>query len=153
MDPNIEQLIDERDTYEAQRDHYREHSLSLESQLAACQSQLQSKFQTSQCDIDPSIFHGESLERLREWRKCLIFVIEEAEEMVRIEEKRNGKEKDEEGEGKGEEGKGMGKKGGKGRGFQTELPFSPSNLAGFLTKNHQLTQGRTEYPEPRPKNT
>jgi len=150
MDPNIEQLTDERDTYEAQRDHYREHCSDLQTQLSACQSQLQSKFQTSQCDIDPSIFCGESLERLREWRKCLEFVIEEKEEKVRVEEKRERRIED----GDGEEGKGKGKDGkGKGRGFETGLPFSPSDLTGFLTRNHQLTQGRTQYPEPRPKNT
>lgn len=78
------------------------------------------------------------------------FVIEEKEEKVRVEEKRERRIED----GDGEEGKGKGKDGkGKGRGFETGLPFSPSDLTGFLTRNHQLTQGRTQYPEPRPKNT
>jgi hypothetical protein len=147
MDPNIEQLIDERDIYEAQRDYYRDHCSKLQTQIAACQNQLQSKFQTSQCNPDPVIFDGESLERLREWRKCLDFVIEEMEEKVWL--VVEGKEVDDEVEKDMEAGK-EGK--GKGRAFETELPFSASNLAGFLTKNHQLTQGRTPYPEPRPKN-
>ncbi|KAE9378928.1 hypothetical protein N431DRAFT_433940 [Stipitochalara longipes BDJ] len=152
MDPNIEQLTDERDTYEAQRDHYRDHCSSLQSQLAACQNQLQGKFQTSQCNIDPSIFNDESLERLREWRQCLDFVIEEVEEKMKMEEKSEEVSAKWE-EERGEEEKGEKKqKKGKTRGFETELPFSPSNLADFLTKNHQLTQGRTQYPEPRPKN-
>ena len=39
------------------------------------------------------------------------------------------------------------------KGLETGLPFSPSNLTGFLTRNHRLTQGRTQYPEPRAKRT
>jgi hypothetical protein len=154
MDPNIEQLTDERDTYEAQRDHYRDLSASLQTQLTTCQNQLSSKFQTSQCNIDPEIFNGESLERLREWRKCLDFVIEEVEEKMGLEGMVvGGKEgRKAEGEGEGKEDQVWKGEGG-GRRFETELPFSPSNLTGFLTKNHKLTQGRTKYPEPRPKNT
>jgi hypothetical protein len=142
MDPKIEQLTDERDTYEAQRDHYRNLSTSLQSQISLLQSQLSSKFQTSHCAIDPCIFGGESLERLREWRKCLDWLIEE-----RLE--KEGREDD---EGKKEDGgKAKEERRGRGKGIETELPFSPSNLTGFLTKNHQLTQGRTQYPEPRAK--
>ncbi len=77
------------------------------------------------------------MERLREWRRILEWVIEEE----RKEEEKEGKREREK-----EEGKWKGKRQG------TELPFSPSNLTGFLTKNHQLTQGRTQYPKPRPKN-
>jgi hypothetical protein len=154
MGPNIEQLTDERDTYEAQRDYYRDHCSDLQTQLTACQKLLDSKFQTAQCNIDPSIFNGESLVRLREWRECLDFAIGE------VEEQQNGKVVDGERESKGDEDgnegteeegkKGEGKRSGKA--FETELPFSPSNLAGFLTRNHQLTQGRTQYLEARPKN-
>ncbi len=39
------------------------------------------------------------------------------------------------------------------KGMEKELPFSPSHLTGFLTRNHRLTQGRTEYPKPRAKRT
>jgi hypothetical protein len=141
MDPTIANLTDERDTYLAQRDHYLSHCTTLQSQLDAAESQLRSKFQTSQCKVDAEIFEGESLERLKEWRRVLEWVIEEEE---RKEEGKEGKEGKRESEG--EEGKG------KGRRHGTELPFSSSNLTGFLTKNHQLTQGRTQYPEPRPKN-
>jgi uncharacterized protein with gpF-like domain len=148
MDPNIEQLTDERDTHEAQRDHYRDLSASLQTHLTTCQNQLSSKFQTSKCNIDPEIFNGESLERLREWRKCLDFVIEEVEGKMR----EKGNEmcgENEEGRDDGDDREGEGKKG---KVKELELPFSPSNLTGFLTKNHKLTQGRTKYPEPRPKN-
>jgi hypothetical protein len=31
MGPNIEQLTDERDTYEAQRDYYRDHCSDLQT--------------------------------------------------------------------------------------------------------------------------
>jgi hypothetical protein len=154
MGPSIEQLIDERDTYEAQRDHYRDHGSDLQAQLTACQNQLQGKFQTLQCNVDPSIFNGESLERLRQWRECLDFVIEEVEERVRLEDKEKEKERGVDGgEGQRERREEVGRVKGRGKGFETELPFSPSNLAGFLTKNHQLTQARTQYPEPRPKNS
>lgn len=70
------------------------------------------------------------------------FMIEEAEEKELEDEGKN------EGEGakkKGEEQNGRRIK------FQGELPFSPMNLTGFLTKNHRLTQGKTEYPEPKPR--
>jgi hypothetical protein len=154
MDPNIEQLTDERDTYEAQRDHYRDHCSDLQTQLTACQKQLESKFQTAQFNIDPSIFKGESLARLREWKECLDFAIGE------VEEQQNGKvvdgERESKGDGDGNEGteeegkKVEGRR--KRKAFETELPFSPSNLTWFLTRNHQLTQGRTQYPEARPKN-
>jgi hypothetical protein len=136
----IEQLTDERDTYEAQRDHYLDLSTSLQYQLTYLNSQVSSKFQTSQCVVDRCIFDGESLERLREWRKCLDWLIEERER--------------EDDEGKREDGGKAGeKRREKGKGMETELPFSPSNLTGFLTRNHQLTQGRTQYPEPRAKRT
>ena len=80
------------------------------------------------------------MERLREWRGCLDWLIEER---VKNEE-----------EGKMEEGRIMREeRREKGKGMEAELPFSPSNLTGFLTRNHQLTQGRTEYPEPRAKRT
>jgi len=80
------------------------------------------------------------LERLRGWRECLDGLIEER---VKNEE-----------EGKMEEGRIMREeRREKGKGMEAELPFSPSNLTGFLTRNHQLTQGRTEYPEPRAKRT
>lgn len=133
----IEQLADERDTYEAQRDHYRDLSTTLQSQLSNMHSQVLPKFQTAHCAVDPCIFEGESLERLREWRTCLDWLIEERVET----------------EGKQDLEKAEKERSEKGKGMETELPFSPSNLTGFLTRNHQLTQGRTQYPEPRAKRT
>ena len=135
MDPksNISQRTDERNTNSVQRNHYLDLSTTL-------QSQLSSKLQTVQCAVDPCIFEGESLARLRAWRGCLDSLIEERvknEEEWKMEEGRIIREERRE----------------KGKGMETELPFSPSNLTGFLTKNHQLTQRRTEYPEPRAKRT
>jgi hypothetical protein len=136
----MSQRTDERDTNSAQRNHYLDLSSTLQSQLTHLHTQLSSKFQTAQCAIDPCIFEGESLERLRGWRECLDGLIEER---VKNEE-----------EGKMEEGRIMREeRREKGKGMEAELPFSPSNLTGFLTRNHQLTQGRTEYPEPRAKRT
>jgi hypothetical protein len=142
MDPksNISQRPDERNTNSAQGDHYLDLSSTLQSQLSHTHTQLSSKFQTAQCAIDPCIFEGESLAQLRGWRECLDWLIEER---VKNEE-----------EGKMEEGRIMREeRREKGKGMEAELPFSPSNLTGFLTRNHQLTQGRTGYPEPRAKRT
>jgi hypothetical protein len=153
MDPNIEQLTDERDVLEAQRDHYRDRCNELSNEINECKKLLQGKLQTSQCDIDPSIFSDESLERLREWQKCLSFCIEEEIERMNLEGK-GLSDGDEEEQSKGEKNLKGEMKVNRSRGrFETELPFSPSNLTGFLTKNHKLTQSRTQYPEPRPKNS
>jgi hypothetical protein len=142
MDPksNISQRTAEYNTNSAQRNHDLDLSTTQQSQLIHLHSQLSSKFQTSHCAVDPCIFEGESLERLREWRRCLDWLIEER---VKNED-----------EGKMEEGRIIREeRREKGKGLETELPFSPSNLTGFLTRNHKLTQGRTEYPEPRTKRT
>jgi hypothetical protein len=146
-DPNIEQLTDERDVLEAQRDHYRDRCIELANELNECKKLLQEKFQTSQCNIDPSIFSNESLERLWEWQKCLDFCIEEEIQRMKLEEKVSA----DEGGDREASREGSSRNYGARRGFETELPFSPSNLTGFLTKNHKLTQGRTQYPEPRSK--
>lgn len=69
-------------------------------------------------------------------------------------EERVEKDQKEDDDGKREDGgKAEEERRGREKGMDTELPFSPSNLTGFLTENHQLTQGRTQYPEPRVKRT
>lgn len=146
MDPNIEQLTDERDVLEAQRDHYRDLSEELKTQVSERDKLLLGKLLTSLCEVDPSLFEGESLERLLKWRACLELCIDQEIERLKVGGKKS-QDGDGEGESKGEESKVNG-----GRiGLETELPLGHSNLVGFLTENHKLTQGRTQYPEPRPK--
>ncbi|PSS27653.1 hypothetical protein M430DRAFT_55135 [Amorphotheca resinae ATCC 22711] len=144
---DIEQLTDERDVLEAQRDHYRDRCEELTTELNECKQQLQGKFQTSKCATDPSIFDNESLERLQEWQKCLNYCIEEKIERMKLEGKEISPEADGEKQRIGDQSRCSSNK----QRYEMELPFSPSNLSGFLTKNHKLTQGRTQYPEPRPK--
>ncbi len=122
----------------AQRDHFSTRCSELESQLQAAQAQLSAKFTLKDLATnDTSIFESETLERLREWKKCLDFVIGEKEDAERREiERGNGKR-----EGEGKKVKETG----------AELPFSQLGLSGFLTSNHRLTQKHTEYPDPKPK--
>jgi len=147
-----EKLLEERDVLEAQRDHYRERCDELEKEIKECKQQLSSKFKTTNCSIDSSIFEDECLERLVEWKKCLNFCIEEKIESMKLKGKLS-QEVSGEKQSAGENGGiaiEVGVKGKKG-GYGAELPFSPNNLTGFLTRNHRLTQGRTEYPEPKSK--
>jgi hypothetical protein len=83
---------------------------------------LQGKLWTSQCEIDSSIFDGDSLERLLEWKSCI------EEKIAKMEEK----------ETKSRERMERGRKyeksrvNGGGRYLETELPFSgPINLTRF----------------------
>jgi len=146
MDPNIEQLTDERDVLEAQRDHYLEYCEELKTQVSERDKLLLGKLLTSLCEVDPSLFEGESLERLMKWKECVELCIKHEIKRLKVEGKKP-LDGDREGEGKGEESE----VNDGGREFETKLPLGHSNLVGLLTKNHKLTQGRTQYPEPRPK--
>jgi hypothetical protein len=145
----ISELTDERNVLEAQRDHYSARCDELTTELGLAREQLNEKFKISDCSSnDSSLFDSESVERLREWQKCLAFCIEERlekEERTTKSSKLEDREREGEGELKVQE-PGLSRRG---EGLKTVLPFSPGNLTGFLTKNHQLTQKYTEYPEPK----
>jgi len=145
----ISEPTDERDVLEAQRDHYSARCDELTTELGLARQQLNEKFKISDCSPnDSSLFDSESVERLREWQKCLAFCIEERLEKEERTTK-SSKLQDREGEGEGElrvQEPGLSRRE---EGLEAVLPFSPRNLTGFLTKNHQLTQKYTEYPEPK----
>lgn len=131
---DVAQLQEEYDTVEAQRDHYRQRCEELEQELNEMRVRLTNKVKMSDLDVNnPSIFYGESLERLRGWQKCIAFCIEESEAEERMESLSTCVS------GKGALGQ------------ETLLPFSPLGLSGNLTRNHRLTQKYTEYPEPKAK--
>jgi len=142
----ISELTDERNVLEAQRDHYSARCDELTTELGLARQQLNEKFKMSDCSTnDSSLFDSESVERLQEWQKYLAFCIEERLEKEEL--TTTSKLEDREGEGEGElrvQELGLSRRG---EGLKTVLPFSPGNLTGFLTKNHQLTQKYTEYPE------
>ncbi len=137
MDPSssesrIDELTDDRDVLEAQRDHYRERCDELEAELRKARKQLNRRLKMEDLDTsDLTIFQGESLERMREWKRCIDFVIDEKEDAEEM--------------GMTGGSKKIGKK------PETVLPFSQVGLSGFLTKNHRLTQKYTEYPDMKPK--
>lgn len=146
----IEELTDERDVFEAQRDHYRDRCDELMNEIKETRQQLNDKFKISEYNTDPSIFNFESLERLQDWQKCLAYCIEEKQEKIETK-KSEGESALAEGEELEEDRREELKSNHGRQHYETELPFSPGNLAGFLTRNHQLTQAHTRYPEPRPK--
>jgi hypothetical protein len=137
MDPSngenrIDELIDERGVLEAQRDHYRERCDELEAELRRAREQLNRGLKMKDLDTsDPTVFQGESLQRMREWKRCVEFVIDEKEDAEEL--------------GKTGASTKIGTK------PETVLPFSQVGLSGFLTKNHRLTQKYTEYPDMKPK--
>jgi hypothetical protein len=124
-------------------------SLSLPYTFCSLHQFLYFPESTADCSPnDSSLFDSENVERLWEWQKCLAFCIEERLEKEERTTKSSELE-DLEREGEGElwvQEPGLNRRG---EGLKTVLPFSPGNLTGFLTKNHQLTQKYTEYPEPK----
>jgi hypothetical protein len=134
LEAKLSEAEDDHEVLEAQRDHYRNRCDELILALSETQRQLASKLKMSEYAVDPSLFGGESLERLMEWQVCLACCVEEKLE-GEVEKGEATKEGEKEGKGKS------------GKGLETILPFSPGNLAGFLTRNHQLTQKHTKYPE------
>lgn len=150
-------ITDECNTLTAQRDHYRARCDELAKELESAQKQLNSSVNLSQFSTNnTSLFDTESIQRLQEWQECIKFCIEEREGRLegtnpkgsRLEDtsiKGREGEKDEEKDRKGDNLRSRGKNMG------AVLPFSQVNLAGFLTKNHRLTQRYTEYPEPKQK--
>jgi hypothetical protein len=131
----IKQLAEERDVLEAQQDHYRDRCDDLTSEINEYKEKLKGKFRTSECSIDPSIFNNESQERLQEWQKCLNYCIEEKIDREKLE----GKKIEPEAAGEKQSIRCQSRSNSGQQRHETELPFIPSNLAGFLTNNHKLT--------------
>lgn len=132
---------------EARSSHFSNYCTELRQENEVLCTQVTTQFNTCNRLVHPLLFKGEPLDRLKEWMECLKVCIEEKEE----EERGRSRKRAERRGGGGEEGACGERVCGECAETEMEMRLpgggKGTGLSGFLTRNHQLTQKYTKYPE------